>query len=167
MTLEFTYVCDSWPLYLGQPKRGVFQALSRDKKNWKKKKDRRKEFSLSRTCLWLALPLMTPCLENPRDRGTWWAAISGVTQSRTRLKRLSSSSSSHKSSKSTKRIFSEFFSDRITRKSLAYYHLDSLQLRSNISWIISVQLCSHPGRVYHTMSGLHGMVKQKLEIRFT
>ena len=32
------------------------------------------------------------CLENPRDGGAWWAAIYGVTQSRTRLKRLSSSS---------------------------------------------------------------------------
>ena len=34
------------------------------------------------------------CLENPRDGGAWWAAICGVAQSRTRLKRLSSSSSS-------------------------------------------------------------------------
>ena len=33
------------------------------------------------------------CLENPRDGGAWWAAIYGVPQSRTRLKRLSSSSS--------------------------------------------------------------------------
>ena len=33
------------------------------------------------------------CLENPMDRGAWWAAVYGVTQSRTRLKRLSSSSS--------------------------------------------------------------------------
>ena len=33
------------------------------------------------------------CLENPRDGGTWWAAIYGVTQSQTRLKRLSRSSS--------------------------------------------------------------------------
>ena len=32
------------------------------------------------------------CLENPWDGGAWWAAISGVTQRRTRLKRLSSSS---------------------------------------------------------------------------
>ena len=39
-------------------------------------------------------PLQCSCLENPRDRGAWWAAISGVTQSRTRLKWLSSSSSS-------------------------------------------------------------------------
>ena len=37
-------------------------------------------------------PLQCSCLENPRDGGTWWAAIYGVAQSRTRLKRLSSSS---------------------------------------------------------------------------
>ena len=36
-------------------------------------------------------PLQCSCLENPRDRGAWWATIYGVTQSRTRLKRLSSS----------------------------------------------------------------------------
>jgi len=39
-------------------------------------------------------PLQCSCLENPRDRGAWWAAIYGVAQSRTGLKRLSSSSSS-------------------------------------------------------------------------
>ena len=39
-------------------------------------------------------PLQYSCLENPRDGGTWWAAIYGVAQSRTRLKRLSSRSSS-------------------------------------------------------------------------
>ena len=39
-------------------------------------------------------PHQCSCLENPRDRGTWWTAIYGVTQSRTRLKRLSRSSSS-------------------------------------------------------------------------
>ena len=38
-------------------------------------------------------PLQCSCLENPRDGRTWWAAVSGVAQSRTRLKRLSSSSS--------------------------------------------------------------------------
>ena len=30
--------------------------------------------------------LQCSCLENPRDGGAWWAAIYGVTQSRTRLK---------------------------------------------------------------------------------
>ena len=39
-------------------------------------------------------PLQCSCLENPRDGGAWWAAVSGVAQSQTRLKRLSSSSSS-------------------------------------------------------------------------
>ena len=37
-------------------------------------------------------PLQCSCLENPRDRGAWWAAVYGVAQSPTRLKRLSSSS---------------------------------------------------------------------------
>ena len=37
-------------------------------------------------------PLQCSCLENPKDGGAWWAAVSGVAQSRTRLKRLSSSS---------------------------------------------------------------------------
>ena len=39
-------------------------------------------------------PLRCSCLENPRDGGAWWAAVDGVAQSQTRLKRLSSSSSS-------------------------------------------------------------------------
>ena len=39
-------------------------------------------------------PLQCSCLENPKDGGGWWAAIYGVAQSRTQLKRLSSSSSS-------------------------------------------------------------------------
>ena len=39
-------------------------------------------------------PLQCSCLENPRDGGAWWAAVYGVAQSWTLLKRLSSSSSS-------------------------------------------------------------------------
>ena len=38
-------------------------------------------------------PLQRSCLENPRDGRAWWAAVYGVAQSRTWLKRLSSSSS--------------------------------------------------------------------------
>ena len=30
-------------------------------------------------------PLQDPCLENPMDRGAWWAAVHGVAKSRTRL----------------------------------------------------------------------------------
>ena len=38
-------------------------------------------------------PLHYSCPESPRDGGAWWAAIYGVTQIRTRLKQLRSSSS--------------------------------------------------------------------------
>ena len=30
-------------------------------------------------------PLQYSCLENPKDRGTWWATVHGVAKSRTRL----------------------------------------------------------------------------------
>ena len=43
-------------------------------------------------------PLQCSCLENPRDREAWWAAVYGVAQSRTQLKRLSSSSNMIESS---------------------------------------------------------------------
>ena len=39
-------------------------------------------------------PLQCSCLENTRDGAAWWAAVYGVTQSRTQLKRLSRNSSS-------------------------------------------------------------------------
>ena len=48
-------------------------------------------------------PLQCSCLKNPRDQGAWWAAVYGVAQSQTRLKRLSSSSSS----KETKDLYIE------------------------------------------------------------
>ena len=51
-------------------------------------------FSLSRSGEGNGNPLQCSCLENPRDGRAWWAALYGVAQSRTRLKRLSSSSSS-------------------------------------------------------------------------
>ena len=38
-------------------------------------------------------PLQCSCLENPREGAAWWAAVYGVAQSQTRLKRFSSSSS--------------------------------------------------------------------------
>ena len=49
--------------------------------------------SLSRVGEGNGNPLQCSCLENPRDGGAWWAAVYGVAQSWTRLKRLSSSSS--------------------------------------------------------------------------
>ena len=49
-------------------------------------------FSLSCTGEGNGNPLQCSCLENPRDGEAWWAAVYGVAQSRTQLKRLSSSS---------------------------------------------------------------------------
>ena len=55
----------------------------------------RLHFHFSLTCIGEGNgnPLQCSCLENSRDGEAWWAAIYGVAQSRTRLKRLSSSSS--------------------------------------------------------------------------
>ena len=49
-------------------------------------------FSLSCTGEGNGNPLQCSCLENPRDRGAWWAAVYGVAQSQTRLTWHSSSS---------------------------------------------------------------------------
>ena len=49
-------------------------------------------FSLSCTGEGNSNPLQYSCLENPRDRGTWWADVYGVARSQTLLTRLSSSS---------------------------------------------------------------------------
>ena len=56
-------------------------------------------------------PLQCSCLENPRDGGAWWAAIYGEAQSRTQLKRLSSSSSSRSKSCQIHSIKIPFFLD--------------------------------------------------------
>ena len=40
-------------------------------------------------------PLQYSCLQNSMDRGAWWTMVHGIAKSRTRLKRLCSSSSSH------------------------------------------------------------------------
>ena len=36
-------------------------------------------------------PLQYSCLENPMDRGAWWATVHGVTKSRTQLSNLTHS----------------------------------------------------------------------------
>ena len=48
-------------------------------------------FSLSCTGEGNGNPLQCSCLENPRDGGAWWAAVYGIAQSQTWLRRLSSS----------------------------------------------------------------------------
>ena len=61
-------------------------------------------------------PLQCSCLENPRDGGAWWAAVSGVAWSQTRLKWLSSSSSS--------RAFNRWFSQTSSSRKAAQYFIE-------------------------------------------
>ena len=62
---------------------------------WGSDTTKRLHFRFSLSCIGKGNgnPLQCSCLENPRDRGAWWAAVYGVAQSQTRLKWLSSSSS--------------------------------------------------------------------------
>ena len=55
---------------------------------WESDTTERLHFHFSLSCIGEGNgnPLQCSCLENPRDGGAWWAAVYGVTQSRTRLK---------------------------------------------------------------------------------
>ena len=68
-------------------------------------------------------PLQCSCLENPRDGDVWWAAVYGVAQSRTRLKRLSSSSSRELEMD----IYTLLYLKQITNKDLLYITWNSAQ----------------------------------------
>ena len=63
--------------------------------SWRVRHDWATSLSLFTFMHWRRKWQPTPysCLENPRDRGAWWAAVYGVTQSQTWLTLLSSSSS--------------------------------------------------------------------------
>ena len=62
---------------------------------WESDTTERLHFHFSLSCIGEGNgnPLQYSCLENPRDGGSWWAAVYGVAQSQTQLKQLSSSSS--------------------------------------------------------------------------
>ena len=90
-------------------------------------------------------PLQCSCLENPMDREAWWAAVYGVTQSRTRLKRLSSSSSS------SKILWMWLFSFQNILKMTLYIHIiqfSSVQSLSHV-WLCDPMNHSTPGLPVH------------------
>ena len=64
------------------------------------------DFSLSCIGEGNGKPLQCSCLENPRDRGAWWASVYGNAQSRTWLKQLSSSSSNRLPNTGKHQLFS-------------------------------------------------------------
>ena len=83
------------------------------------------EFRASSSRNFLVIPLQCSCLENPRDCGAWWAAFYGVAQSRTRLKRLSSSGggSSSRSSASISKGLQTVRKDHICHRETLLLHL--------------------------------------------
>ena len=108
-------------------------------------------FSLSCTGEGNGNPLLCSCLENPRDGGAWWAAVYGVAQSRTRLKRLTSSSILqsfysffHLVCPVTFISFIEFFSSRICLVPFYNFSLFSKGLFLVINFICKfIELPSH------------------------
>ena len=90
---------------------------------WESDTTERLHFHFSLSCIGEGNgnPLQCSCLENSRDGGAWWAAVYGVTQSRTRLKWLS-----------------------IISMSLLYYHCFVMFIflitTHLLTWTISVQV---------------------------
>ena len=80
-------------------------------------------------------PLQCSCLENPMDGEAWWAAVSGVTQSRTRLKQLSSSSSS--SSSFTAVVWNQIC--RVSGYAYAFFSLSSNFSKPISFYMINIQ----------------------------
>ena len=70
----------------------VFPVVIYRCENWTIKKVECRRIDAFELWCWRRHPLQCSCLENPRDSGAWWAAISGVAQSWTQLKWLSSGS---------------------------------------------------------------------------
>ena len=92
--IHFKYSSLAWRIpWTEQP--GGLQSMGR----WELDTTERLHFHFSLSCIGEGNgnPLQCSCLENPRDGGAWWAAVYRVAQSRTGLKRLSSSSSSSSS----------------------------------------------------------------------
>ena len=88
-------------------------------------------------------PLQCSCLENPKDRGAWWAAIYGVAKSRTQLKQLSSSSSSN----------------HLMRKTQYGSHCRDEEIKSEIKYLVEdqTQVCwtlktGHLAKLLRTVS---------------
>ena len=97
-------------LWMEEPGRLRSMGSRRVRHNWAT------SLSLSRVGEGNGNPLQCCCLENPRNGGAWWAAIYGITQSRTRLKWLSSSS--------THDLFLMCESTETTNKNLESYQCD-------------------------------------------
>ena len=108
-------------------------------------------------------PLQCSCLENPRDRGAWWAAIYGVTQSQTQLKPFSSSINSiltkegnYKISCACNYVYIKLCGARLKENVQLFTHLISslYNLETNIKWCL--RLSSSRSKVWVQIVYLRG-----------
>ena len=81
------------------------------------------------------------CLENPMDRGVWWAIIHGVTKSQTRLSDYTLNFKKEKKSSIT--TGKDFFGVRVN-----YFFVHSANSYSGITVCVCVCVCFCP-RFYH------------------
>ena len=114
-------------------------------------------------------PLQCSCLENPRDGRAWWAAVYGVAQSQTWLKRLSSSSRFIPTPGCTYFFLSQDTSQVLILmifffflKKHRYKVCVCAQLLSHI-WLCNPMDCGPPGSSVHgilqTRVGCHGLLQ--------
>ena len=98
-------------------------------------------------------PLQYSCLENPMDGGAWWAAVYGVAQSQTRLKRLSSSSSKTGSKLETASLYGQHGATQPGTCKNVYLEAQILSPRfSETPWWVELQAET---RHHQTSSGIY------------
>ena len=95
-------------------------------------------------------PLHCSCLENPRDGGAWWAAVSGVAQSQTRLKRLSSSIQ-----------YNLNFCKEVIY-TMKFYSVPSIQV---LCWFFCRKLCLPPISMQYLIMNVLEVINQWLFLR--
>ena len=95
-------------------------------------------------------PLQCSCLENPRVGRAWWAAVYGVAQSGTWLKRLSSSSSSSSSAWVKERENRSVSRSSIIVQSLSHTCVCADSHQSCLT-LFNLMDCSQPGSSVHSI----------------
>ena len=86
-------------------------------------------------------PLQYSCLENPMDRGAWWATIHGVSKSQIRLKCLSTSHIQSSFNLEVKISLDQLSIQRSFYRELSYGH----NTQSNrLRFLTSLQSCQPP-----------------------
>ena len=143
---------------------------------WESDTTERLHFHFSLSCIGEGNgnPLQYSCLENPKDSGAWWASVYGVAQSRTRLKRLSSSSSSMGNGEAI--YFAKLFCKAAIMKNLSICGLSfqpwasclAFSLPALTRWILVAKLqavCCSWTQVKDILSGAYSIWKEVKKLK--